>query len=842
MSAKQTELMVTSLTCGSCVHHAETALTGVSGVESAAVNLATGRAHLTLTDSADTTAVLAEAATALDQAGYPPARGSITLNLTGVTCGGCVRRVEQALAGVPGVLEASVDLGLSRARVSVLNGAVSRPDLVAAVEAAGYGVEQGASDGEGHGADAGADLSAVQAREEAALRRQMIIAASFTLPLVIIAMGRHLPGAHEFFHQWLPERAWVALEFLLVTPVMFWAGRGFFERGIKEMRHLAPAMSSLVMIGTGAAYFYSLLALLVPGIFPEGTAGSYFEAAGVIITLVLVGRYLEQIARGRTSQAIRALLELQSRTARVMRDGEPVEVDIDDVRVDDHVLVRPGERIPVDGELVEGHSRVDESMVTGEPVPVSKAAGDELVTGTVNGQGSLVFRATRVGGDTVLAQIIGMVERAQAEKPPIQALADRIAGVFVPVAIAVALVTAVTWLAIGPEPVLSYAFVASVSVLLIACPCAMGLAAPTAVMVAIGKGASNGMLMRRGAALEALAKADTVVLDKTGTLTLGRPQLTELEVAAGAEDETLRLVAAVEQHSEHPLAAAIVEAAKSRGLSIPAASEFQSVTGFGVEAQVEGRYVHIGAAHYMEWLGVNVDSVADTVQRLADDARTTLYAAVDGQLVGVLGIADPAREESASVVATLKTLGLQVAMVTGDQAATANALARQLGIDEVMAGVRPDGKAREVERLQNEGRRVAFVGDGINDAPALARADVGIAIGTGTDVAIEAGDAVLMRPDLNGILDAVELARRAHRTIKGNFFWAYGYNTLLIPVAAGVLFPLTGWLLNPMAASAAMSLSSLFVLSNSLRLRGFQPRHQRQERTDGRHDPVPARA
>jgi len=596
------------------------------------------------------------------------------------------------------------------------------------------------------------------------------------------------------------------------------------------------------LIGAGAAYLYSLLVLLVPGIFPEGTAGSYFEASGVIITLILLGRYLEQIARGRTSQAIKRLLRLQSRTARVLRDGEPVEVDIDEVRQGDEVLVRPGERIPLDGEVIDGQSRVDESMISGEPVPVAKAVGDELVAGTVNGQGSLTFRVTRTGKDTVLSQIIEMVERAQAEKPPIQQLADRIAGVFVPIVLVVAAVTAIIWLSIGPDPVLSYAFVATVSVLLIACPCAMGLATPTAVMVATGKGAEKGILLRRGAALESLARADTVVLDKTGTLTLGTPRLTDLEVAMGSEDETLALMAAVESHSEHPIGMAIVAAAKERGLDIPAVHEFDAITGYGVTGQVDGRYVHVGAGHYMEWLGVDTTAVADVVERLAAEAKSPIYISADGQLLGVAAVADPARAESAMVIAELKRLGLRVAMVTGDQQATAEALAGQLGIDEVMAGVLPDGKAREVQRLQSQGERVVFVGDGINDAPALARADIGIAIGTGTDVAIEAGDAVLMRADLHGLLDAVVLARRTHRTIQGNFVWAYGYNVLLIPVAAGLLFPLTGWLLNPMAAAAAMSLSSLFVLTNSLRLRRFQPNQHHKEVADGQPDAMPARS
>ncbi|MEX0375415.1 heavy metal translocating P-type ATPase [Spiribacter pallidus] len=745
---------------------------------------------------------------------------TLTLTISGLNCASCVRRAETAINGVDGVQSASVNLGTGKAQIQ-LDGSVdpttAADQAVAAVEATGYGAERA----EAPGGKANDENPA--AREQALLLRRLRIAALFTVPLVIIAMGRHLPGGQALFHQLLPERAWIGIEWLLATPVVFWAGREFFVRGYAEMRHRAPAMSSLVMIGAGAAYLYSLLVLLVPGLFPAGTAGSYFEAAGVIVTLILAGRYLEQVARGRTSQAIQRLLRLQSRTARVMRDDEPVEVDVDAVAVGDRVLVRPGERIPVDGQVREGQSRVDESMLTGEPVPVAKAAGDELSAGTVNGSGSLTFDVTRVGGETVLARIIDMVERAQAEKPPIQRMADRVAGVFVPIVLVVALATAAVWLTVGPEPVLSYAFVATVSVLLIACPCAMGLATPTAIMVATGKGAEQGMLMRRGAALESLARADTVVLDKTGTLTVGQPRMTDLVVPSGAEDEALAMIAAVEQHSEHPLAEAIVSAARERGLSLSAATDFDAVSGYGITAQVEGRYVHVGAAHYMEWLGVDTTAVADAVARLARDARTVVYAAVDGQLLGVVGIADPSRPESAAVIHDLKTAGLRVAMVTGDQQATADALARQLGIDEVMAGVLPDGKAREVGRLQADGQRVMFVGDGINDAPALARADVGIAIGTGTDVAIESGDAVLMRADLNGIRDALSLARRTHRTIIGNFVWAYGYNVLLIPVAAGLLFPFTGWLLNPMAAAAAMSLSSLFVLTNSLRLRRFSP-------------------
>jgi len=811
MAESELTLGIRGMTCGGCVARVEEALRACPGIVDAEVNLATGRAWLRLAgERVDSARLVA----AIEAAGYQAATEETALEITGMTCGGCVGRVEAALCALPGVLEASVNLALGRTTVRHLAGAVAPAALVAAVADAGYGARPAPSAGGDAAADADAEAADLQAR--------LRLAAALTLPLVAVAMGRHLPGAGEFLLGLMPERAWMLVELLLVTPVLFGAGSGFYRQGWAELRHRAPGMSSLVMIGASAAWVYSLLALLVPGVFPPGTAASYFEAAGVIVTLILVGRYLEQRARGRTSEAIRRLLRLQARSARVLRDGEPVEVPLAEVATGDRAMVRPGERIPVDGEVVEGASRVDESMISGEPVPVAKQAGDELVGGTVNRNGTLTFRVTRTGEDTVLARIIRLVERAQAEKPPIQRLADRIAGVFVPVVMVLALATFAAWLTVGPAPALSYAFVAAVSVLLIACPCAMGLATPTAVMVATGKGAEAGVLFRRGAALETLAAADTVVLDKTGTLTAGEPRLTDLQVPAGAEDEALALIAAVESRSEHPAAEAIVAAARERRLALPPVSDFDAVAGYGVEGRVEGRWVHVGGEHYMTWLGVDVEPVAAAAARLTADARTPLYAAVDGQLLALLAVADPPRPEAAEVVRDLQALGLEVAMVTGDHAATAAALGRRLGIDRVLSGVLPEGKAAEVRRLQTEGARVLFVGDGINDAPALAQADAGIAIGTGTDVAIEAADVVLMRADLHPLTDALRLARQTRRTVRLNFLWAYGYNVALIPVAAGVLFPLTGWLLNPMAAAGAMSLSSLFVLSNSLRLRRFR--------------------
>ena len=548
----------------------------------------------------------------------------------------------------------------------------------------------------------------------------------------------------------------------------------------------------------------------------------------MIITLILLGRYLEAIAKGRTSEAIKKLIQLQAKTARVLKDGEEVEVPIEAVVPGDMVLIRPGERLPVDGRVTEGSSYVDESMITGEPIPVEKRPGDEVVGGTVNKTGAFTAEATRVGADTVLSQIIKMVEEAQGSKPPIQKLADRIALVFVPIVIAGALITFGIWLYVGPAPALSYAFVASVSVLLIACPCAMGLATPTAIMVGTGKGAEMGVLFRKGTALEALARIDSVILDKTGTLTLGRPEMTDFlhygsADAPDASSETLRLVAAAESKSEHPIAEAIVQAARDRGIEIPPVENFQAEPGFGIEATVDGHLVQIGADRYMTTLGVDLADTGERAKKLADEAKSPLYAAVDGKLAAMIAVADPLKEGSPQAVAALHGLGFEVAMLTGDNRRTADAIARLAGVDRVMAEVLPDQKAREVKRLQAEGKKVAFVGDGINDAPALAQADVGIAIGTGTDIAIEAGDVILMSGDLRGIVNASSLSKRTLRTIWYNFFWAYAYNVTLIPVAAGAFYPLFGLLLNPMLAAAAMSISSLFVVTNSLRLRSFRP-------------------
>jgi len=738
---------------------------------------------------------------------------SLQFPVGGMTCANCSARVERALRAEPGVAEASVNLATGIARVRFAPAAVDAARLREAVRDAGYEVPEPEAPA--------VDMAAV---ELASLRRTLLFALALTVPLLLEAMGPMLvPGGHHWMNATLGERTRGLIELLLATPVLFGAGARFFRHGWAEVRTLSPGMSTLVMLGGTAAWLYSLIALLAPQVFPPGTAHYYFEAAATIVTLILLGKYLEARAKGRTSEAIRRLVGLQPRTARVVRDGTETEIAIEAVAPGDLVTVRPGERIPVDGRVDDGTSYVDESMITGEPVPAEKTPGSEVIGGTVNQTGAFRLRASRVGADTVLAQIIRLVQDAQTGKPPIQALADRIAAVFVPLVIAAALATFGIWLLLGPDPALNHAFVAAVSVLVVACPCAMGLATPTAIMVATGRAAELGTLFRKGPALEALARADTAVLDKTGTLTKGRPELTSVVALDGDEVTALRLTASAESLSEHPLARAIVAAAQARGLEWPPPEGFQAEPGRGVEARCAGQAVLVGTARFLADRGVDTTGAAPVTAGLARDSATPVLLAVDGRLRAVFGIADPLKDGSREAVTALRQLGLKVVMLTGDQHEPAQAVAAAVGIDEVRAELLPADKAGEVQRLQAAGRRVAFVGDGINDAPALARADVGIALGTGTDIAVEAGDLILMSGDLRGVPNAIRLARRTMATIRGNFFWAYAYNVALIPIAAGALYPATGLLLNPMLAAAAMSLSSVFVVTNSLRLRRFVP-------------------
>ncbi|AIJ44791.1 ATPase [Comamonas testosteroni TK102] len=815
------ELSVEGMTCASCVGRVERALKKVPGVQEAVVNLATEKASLTVADPAQAAAILPQAVAAIEKAGYAVPAQSVDLQVNGMTCASCVGRVERALKKVPGVQEAVVNLATERASVQ-LQGGVTVGALIAAIEKAGYEAQPVAHSAGATGEDATAQR---QAQELESLKRSLIFATLFALPVFLLEMGGHMVPA---FHHWIAgsigtQNSWY-IQFALTAVVLFGPGRRFFEKGVPALLRAAPDMNSLVAVGTSAAFTYSVVATFVPQWLPAGTVNVYFEAAAVIVALILLGRFLEARAKGNTSEAIRRLVQLQAKTARVRKGGHVQEIDIAQVRAGDLIEVRPGERIPVDGEVIEGRSFVDESMISGEPVPVEKVEGAEVVGGTVNQNGALAFRATKVGADTLLAQIIRMVEQAQGSKLPIQALVDKITMWFVPAVMAAALLTFVIWLIWGPDPALSFALVNAVAVLIIACPCAMGLATPTSIMVGTGRAAQMGVLLRKGEALQQLKDARVVAVDKTGTLTRGRPELTDLVLADGFErGAVLAQVAAVEDRSEHPIARAIVDAAKAEGLEIPAISDFASVTGFGVRAVVLGDQVEIGADRFMREIGLSVDGFAAEAERLGSEGKTPLYAAIGGRVAAMIAVADPIKPTSKAAIDALHALGLKVAMITGDNRHTAEAIARQLGIDEVVAEVLPGGKVESVKRLKAEHGTLAYVGDGINDAPALAEADVGIAIGTGTDIAIEAADVVLMSGDLSGVPNAIALSKATMKNIGENLFWAFAYNVALIPVAAGLLYPFNGMLLSPVFAAGAMALSSVFVLSNALRLKRFKP-------------------
>ncbi len=824
LTQDQMSISVEGMSCAGCVSRVEKALATVEGVSNAEVNLATKRANITYDATATGPTALVDA---IKDIGFSVPTESLDLSIDGMSCAGCVSRAEKAALALDGVITAEINLTTRRGHITYTPGLVTPVTVARAVIDAGYPASEIKPRDT---ADVDREQRA-RLEETKTLRRALGLALIFTVPLVAVAMGRMIDGQGinlaAAMLGLMPERGWMAAEWLLATPVLFYAGRHFHKAGWSELRHLNPGMNSLVMIGASAAYGYSLLALAAPGLFPAGTAVAYFEASGVIITLILFGRYLEALAKGRTSAAIRKLMGLQVPMARVERDGVTAEVPAGELAIDDRVLVRPGERFPMDGIILEGSSFIDESMISGEPLPVEKAVGAEVIGGTVNGNGALTVSVSRTGTDTVLAQIIRMVEDAQAGKPQIQKIADRIAGVFVPAVMAVSVLTFVAWLIFGPDPALGFAFVTAVSVLLIACPCAMGLATPTAIMAGTGRGAEIGVLIRRGTALEQLARVDSVVMDKTGTLTEGRPELRDLRIIAPTfdEDAVLALTAGIEEKSEHPIAQALVAAAKAKELALPPVSGFTAHPGHGVTATIEGRKVAIGAERHMANLGIDTSAAETPVTDMTAQALTMVFIAVDGSLVAIAGVGDALKAGSRNIISALQDMGLEAAMLTGDSKATANAIAEQAGIERVLAEVLPAGKADEIKRLQDAGKVVAFVGDGINDAPALAQADVGIAIGTGTDIAIEAGEVILMSGDLGGIVNAVSLARRTLKIIHGNFFWAYAYNVALIPLAAGLLYPAFGLLLNPMLAAGAMSISSLFVVSNSLRLRSFKGVH-----------------
>ncbi len=831
---KRITIPIEGMTCAACVGHVEGALKRVPGVAAVSVNLGTEKASVDL-DSPETS--MEDLTKAVSEAGYKVATEKMTLNIAGMTCAACVFHVENALNGVPGVSVAQVNLATERAAVEYIPGVAGLAGFQEAVENAGYRVE-GVPD---EGLDSKSELERLsKVKEIRELRARLVFAASGGV-LLLLGTFHFLP--------WVPplmERAYYPfLLWALATPVQFWAGWSFYTSGFGALRHGAANMHTLIAMGTSTAYGFSVAVVLLHAFAPEflaargiGTA-VYFDMAALIVALILMGRYLEAKAKGQTSEAIRRLIGLRPNTARVFRDGQEVDVPVESVAVDDLVLVRPGESIPVDGEIVKGYSTVDESMLTGESIPVDKEAGARVYGATMNRRGSFRFRATQVGRDTVLAQIIRLVEDAQGSKAPIQRLADRVAAYFVPTVIGVAVAAFLFWILLGPPPALTFATLVFVAILIIACPCALGLATPTAIIVGTGKGAENGVLIRSAQALEVTHKVDVVVLDKTGTLTTGQPVVTDLVIGADSggisEEELLRLAASAEVGSEHPVGEAMVREARNRGLTLDQPGRFQAIPGKGIEAEVGGSIVRLGNRALMQESQIQLGGLSNTAAELAASGKTPMFMASERQALGIIAVADAPKPASVEDVARLKGMGLEVVMLTGDNVQTAMAIAKELGIDRVEAEVLPQDKAKVVSRLQAEGKLVGMVGDGINDAPALAQADVGMAMGTGTDVAMESADITLMRADVGGVITAFELSRATIRTIKQNLFWAFFYNAMLIPVAAGVLYPVFNAVggvpvsldfffgeqgfLNPVLAALAMAFSSVSVVTNSLRLR-----------------------
>ncbi len=785
-------------------------LEAAPGVEQVTVNLARSAAFVTYDPRVTH---LERLTSAIKNVGYQAGGAKAQIGIQALRCASCVRFIEDALMNTPGVIKATVNVGTQGASVEYLPQMTNLSRLRAAVESVGYQTRP---------APSVEPLDKEQEERKAEyrdLRNRFVVAAVLAAIVLLLAMAEFVPGLRE-----IPTQANWIIQFVLTTPVLFWSGSRFFVGAWSAFRHRTANMNTLIALGTGAAYLYSTVATFLPTLLPEGLRAVYFDTSAIIIALILLGQVLEARAKGQTNEAIRKLMDLQAKTARVVRVGKEVDIPIEEVLVGDIVIVRPGEKVPVDGAVIEGQSSVDESMITGESLPVSKGPGDEVIGATINKTGSFRFRAIKVGKDTALSQIIQLVQQAQGTKAPIQRMVDIISSYFVPIVILVAIWSFAIWFVFGPSPQLLFALVTSITVLIIACPCALGLATPMSIMVGTGKGAENGILIRSAEALETAHKLDTIVLDKTGTITKGKPELTDVIVNGElAEAELLRLAASVEKSSEHPLAQAIVDGARARQLELVDATEFEAIPGHGVSAGVEGHRLTLGNLKLMRQIGASLDGLETQAQALADDGKTPMYVAVDGQAAGIVAVADTVKEDSREAIARLKRLGLEVVMITGDNQRTAHAIARQVGIERTLAEVLPEDKARNVQMLQQEGKIVAMVGDGINDAPALAQADVGLAIGTGTDVAIEASDITLIKGSLTGVAVAIELSKATMRNIKQNLFGSFAYNTLGIPVAAGVLYPFFGILLSPIIASAAMALSSVTVVGNALRLRGFKP-------------------
>jgi len=811
---RRVELPLVGLDSAASVPVIERELKAVTGVQEATVNFPTKRAFIQF-DAGH--ADLENLTGAVKRAGFRVGGSQTRIGIKDLRCASCVTFIEDELKATPGVLNASVNVGTQEATIEYLPEKTTLEALRGAIEAVGYKTHPPSSE------EPEDKQQAEHEREYSSLMRKFWFAAIISIPVLVTAYPKFIPVVRDWSVETL-RLTWIAAA-LLTLPVLFYSGGQFFTGAWAALKHRSANMNTLISLGTGAAWVYSTIAVLFPSLFPAGTSEPFYDVVAVVTALVVLGQALELRAKGRTSEAIKKLIGLQAKAARVIRNGQEVDIPVEEVLVGDVVLVRPGEKVPVDGEVVEGSSAVDESMITGESLPVSKKVGDEVIGATINKTGAFKFQATKVGKDTALAQIVKMVQDAQNSKAPIARLADTISGYFVPVVMILAVLTFVAWFDFGPQPQLVYALVTSVTVLIIACPCALGLATPMSLMVGIGKGAENGILIRSGEALQTAQSLKTVVLDKTGTITKGKPELTDVVIAGDwKEQDLLRLAASVERSSEHPLAEAIVEGAKARGLTLVEPTTFDAIPGHGVIATVEGRRLALGNLKMMTREGLALGDLEQKAARLADDGKTPMYVAVDGQAAGIVAVADTVKEDSAEAIAALHKMGIEVVMITGDNRRTAEAIARQVGVDRVLAEVLPEDKAHNVHLLQAEGKKVAMVGDGINDAPALAQADVGLAIGTGTDVAIEASDITLIKGSLKGVVTAIEVSRATMRNIKQNLFGAFVYNALGLPVAVGVLFPFFGLLLSPLLAGAAMAFSSVTVVGNANRLRGFTPR------------------
>lgn len=805
------DLPIQGMSCASCVERIETGISKLKGIQEISVNFAVEKATVLYDPSLVSVGRLVRE---IENLGYGTRLEEAIIPIRGMSCASCVDKIETQLRGLPGVIEASVNFGTEKASVRFLSSVRTLADLAKAIRSIGY--EPLEVSGESATVDYEKEAREKEIRE---LGIKTLVGALLSIPLLAGMLSEWFPIPEIFTNH--------LVQFLLATPVHVWVGWQFHAGFWKALRHRTADMNTLVSVGTNAGYIYSTAVTFVPAFFAaEGLeAGVYFETVAILHTLIMLGRFFEARAKGRTSEAIKKLMGFQAKTARVVRNGQEIDIPVEEVRVGDIVVVRPGEKIPVDGIVREGASAIDESMLTGESLPVEKRPGSEVFGATLNKTGSFRFEATRVGKETALAQIIKLVEAAQGSKPPIQRAADKIAGVFVPIVISTAFVSFGVWYFWGPQPALIFALSNFMAVLLIACPCAIGLAAPTAVMVGIGKGAEHGILFRGAEALEFASKLTTIVLDKTGTLTKGEPSVIDVITANSyVQSDLLRYAASAEKGSEHPLGEAIVKRAGEEGLKMAAVDSFNAIPGHGIEAKVAGTDLLLGNLKLMVDREIALNGLEKEMERLADEGKTPMFMAVDGRAAGIIAVADTLKPDSKEAVEALHNLGMEVAMITGDNRRTAEAIARQVGIDRVLAEVLPQDKAEEVKRLQAEGKVVAMVGDGINDAPALAQADVGVAIGTGADVAMEASDITLISGDLRGIVTSIALSKRTMRTMKQNFFWAFAYNTVLIPVAAGILYPVAGILMSPILAGVAMAFSSVSVVSNSLRLRRFRPR------------------